>query len=172
MPARTASAKTSTKTAPKTTDALALLKKDHASALKLLRKLESSEDAGEREDLLAEVAQAIEVHAQIEEEIFYPAFHQAAEEAEDEKLFFEAAEEHGLVHIELPKLKQSDPDSDVFAARAKVLKDLIEHHAGEEEHELFPRARKLLNRAELVELGSRLEARKKALMGNGSSRRS
>ena len=168
MPARTATTKTPTRT----TDALALLKKDHAEALKLLRKLESSEDAGEREELLAEVAQAIEVHAQIEEEIFYPAFHRAAEDAEDEKLFYEAAEEHGLVHIELPKLQQSEPGSDVFAARAKVLKDLIEHHAEEEEHELFPRVRKLLNRTERIELGHRLEARKKALMHEGSARRS
>jgi hemerythrin superfamily protein len=165
MPARTAAS-------AKTTDALALLKKDHANALKLLRKLESSEDAAEREDLLAEVAQEIEVHAQIEEEIFYPAFHRAAEEAEDEKLFYEAAEEHGLVHIELPKLQQADPGSDVFAARAKVLKDLIELHAEEEEHELFPRVRKLLDRSERIELGHRLQARKSALMNGGSARRS
>jgi hemerythrin superfamily protein len=160
------------RTAPtKTIDALVLLKKDHASVRKLLRRLDSSEDPAEREELLAEVAQEIEVHAQIEEEIFYPAFHRAAEEAEDEKLFYEAAEEHGLVHIELPKLKQSKPDSDVFAARARVLKDLIEHHAEEEEQELFPRVRELLDRAARVELGSRLQARKDALL-NGSARRS
>jgi len=163
MPART--------TSTKTDDALALLKKDHTNVKKLLRKLESSDDASERENLLAEVAQEIEVHAQIEEEIFYPAFHRAAEESEDEKLFYEAAEEHGLVHIELPKLKQADPGSDVFAARAKVLKDLIEHHAEEEEQELFPRVRKLLNRSERIDLGNRLQARKSALMNGGSARR-
>ena len=163
MPARTAPTKT--------TDALALLKQDHANVKKLLRKLESSEDGAEREELLAEVAQEIEVHAQIEEEIFYPAFHRAAEGSEDEKLFYEASEEHGLVHIELPKLKQADSGSDVFAARAKVLKDLVEHHAEEEEHELFPRVRELLDRAERIELGSRLQARKNALMNDSSARR-
>ena len=112
------------------------------------------------------------VHAQIEEEIFYPAFHEAAQKGTDEKLFFEAAEEHGLVHRAIPELEGTDPGSELFSARAKVLKDLIEHHAEEEENELFPRCQKLFDAAELRELGQQLQERKDQLLNENGGRRS
>ena len=57
----------------------------------------------------------------------------------------------------LPELKDTDSGTDRFAAKAKVLKDLVEHHAGEEESAMFPRARKLMHREELLRLGAELE---------------
>src|SRR5204863_1733619 len=112
---------------PETTDAITLLRKDHAAALKLLREFESTttDEVDRRKSLLDEVATAVEVHAQIEEEIFYPAFRQEAEEGEDMKLFYEAAEEHKLVKQLLPMLQRTDPRREQFSARAKVLKDLV-----------------------------------------------
>lgn len=58
----------------------------------------------------------------------------------------------------------TDVDSEQFSGRAKVLKELIEHHAGEEEKEMFPRAKKLLSREGLNSLGEQLEARKQELL--------
>lgn len=58
----------------------------------------------------------------------------------------------------------TDVDSEQFSGRAKVLKELIEHHAGEEEKEMFPRAKKLLSREDLNSLGEQLEARKQELL--------
>ena len=68
-----------------------------------------------------------------------------------------------MVDNVLPELKGADPGTEVFAAKAKVLKDLVEHHAKEEETEMFPRARKLMNREELVRLGEQLAQAKVSL---------
>jgi hemerythrin-like domain-containing protein len=161
---------TNKKPASTSTDAIVLLRKDHATARKLLRELEKTEteEVDRRRTLLEEVASEVEIHAKIEEEIFYPAFHQKAEEGEDEKLFYEAEEEHDLVHKVLPLLRSTDPSSELFSARAKVLKDLVEHHAEEEEKELFPRVRELMDRETLRDLGMQLKKRKTELQRTAS----
>jgi hemerythrin-like domain-containing protein len=63
----------------------------------------------------------------------------------------------------LPEIKGTDPSSEVFGAKAKVLKELIEHHAEEEEKEMFKRARRVMDAAQLRELGARMALRKKQL---------
>ena len=146
-------------------DAITLLKADHQKVRALLGELaESSERATtKREELLAEIERELKIHTTIEEQIFYPAFRDAAEKADDRKLYFEAVEEHHVVDTVLPELKGTEVGSEPFAAKAKVLQDLVEHHAGEEEREMFPRARKLLGRAELVRLGEELAQAKASL---------
>ena len=69
----------------------------------------------------------------------------------------------------LPDLLKTAPDSEEFGGRAKVLKELIEHHAQEEEKEMFPRARQLFTAAELRELGERMQERKQALMASAGA---
>jgi hemerythrin superfamily protein len=145
-------------------DATTLLESDHEKVRKLLSQLEKAQQAGRRVQLLAVIAKEVDVHAKIEEEIFYPAFREAARKKEDAKLFFEAAAEHGVVKMVLPDLQQTEPGGAEFAGKAKVLKDLIEHHAEEEEKEMFPRARKLLSLEERRGLGARLATRKSELM--------
>jgi len=154
-----------TKSKPKTQDAIGLLEQDHQTVRKLLRELEETTARGikKREELRSKIAEEVRIHAAIEEEIFYPAFREVAENEEDTKLFFEATEEHGLVHIVLPALEDTDPTADEFGAKAKVLKDLIEHHAEEEESEMLPRARKLLGKERLMELGEQMQERKDSL---------
>lgn len=146
-------------------DAIALLKADHAKVRKLLKQLEKAQAPGRRDDLLEKISKEIEVHTQIEEEVFYPAFKEASRKKDDRKLYFEAQAEHGAVKTLMPKLQETDRGSDEFAGRAKVLKELIEHHAEEEEDELFPRAKALLSKEELQDLGARMEERKHTLMG-------
>jgi hemerythrin-like domain-containing protein len=155
-------------------DAITLLKKDHAAVKKLLGRLERTtvRASRRRKELLAEIAVEVHVHAQVEEEIFYPAFRKSGDSGRDEKLFFEAAEEHGLVRDVLPALQQTDPSSELFSARAKVLKDLIEHHAEEEESEMFPRARRRMGADTLRALGLRIEQRKHFLRQSGQAARS
>ena len=150
----------------KKTNAISLLEKDHDTVRKLLSELEETTSRGvrKRSELLEKIALEVEVHAAIEEEVFYPAFRRRGKTKEDEKLFFEAAEEHKLVKGVLPELQKTDPGTEYFSARAKVLKDLIEHHAEEEESELLPRARELMSSEELEELGAKLAERKRALI--------
>jgi hemerythrin-like domain-containing protein len=157
----------SNRSAPK--DAIALLKQDHADVKELLSQLErtTTRAASKRMTLLEKIARMVRVHAKIEEEIFYPAFAEAGDTSEDEKLGYEAKEEHGLVDIVLPELEATDASTELFSARAKVLKDLIEHHAEEEERQMFPRAKKLIERDELVQLGESLASRKEDLESGG-----
>jgi hemerythrin-like domain-containing protein len=83
---------------------------------------------------------------------------------------FEAREEHRAVEkLVLPDLEKTDPGDDAFAGRAKVLRELIEHHADEEEDDMFKKARKALSREELEKLGTRMAARKKELQESAKS---
>lgn len=150
------------KTAPKKpADAVALLKQDHAVVRELLGQFENATGA-RREKLRVKIDSELKVHTTIEEEIFYPAYREAARKKEDKKLYFEAVEEHHVVDMVLPEVGEGE-DNEQLKAKAKVLKELVEHHADEEEKEMFPRARKLFSKDELVELGEQLAARKEAL---------
>ena len=144
-------------------NAITMLKSDHATVKRLLRELNASTTVRQRERLCSQIERELKTHAQIEEEIFYPAFKEAAESTKNENLFYEASEEHRLVDVELPSLMAADPKSHEFQAHAKVLLDLIEHHVKEEEGEMFVAARKLFEDAQLRELGDRMETRKEMI---------
>lgn len=149
------------------TNALDMLKEDHDKVRGLLNDLAgASERAGKkRKDLLETIEKELKVHTQVEDEIFYPAFKEA-NGSESNKMYFEAKEEHRAIEeLILPDLKKADPDGDQFSGRCKVLKELVEHHAEDEETEMFPRARKTMSEDKLVELGEQIERRKKELMG-------
>src|SRR3954471_18566734 len=146
-------------------DAIALLKEDHKKVKVLLGDLEKSSMRGgpRAQKLVAQIDKELTIHTQIEEEIFYPAFRDAVRTKDDKKMYFEAKEEHHVVKLVLPEVQQGGMVAEEFAAKCKVLKELVEHHADEEEKEMFPEARKALSRAELLELGDQLAARKKEL---------
>ena len=151
--------------AAKTKNAIDLLKEDHDKVRKLLGELTETRGPKTRERLLAEIHTELEVHTKIEEEIFYPAFKEAAEKKDQEEMYYEAIEEHRAVDsMVMPDLMKTKPDSEKFGGRAKVLKELVEHHADEEEDEMFKEAKKLMSKEELEELGERMEERKKELM--------
>jgi hemerythrin-like domain-containing protein len=147
-------------------DAIQLLKTDHKLVKELLTELESSTTRAvkKRTDLLHQIEVNLKAHTTIEEEIFYPAF-KAAGDKEEAKMYFEALEEHRAAEdLVLPDLMGTDPACDQFSGRAKVLKELIEHHIEEEEQEMFKDAKKLLSKEELTELGARMEQRKNELL--------
>ena len=160
-------ARKTTRKAPAKTDAISLLKKDHEKVRGLLSQLERAADRNpaKASRLVEQIDREVSIHSQIEEEIFYPAFRAAARSKDDREMFFEAKEEHHVVDLVMPEVKDTDGDAEEFRAKAKVLKELIEHHAGEEEKSMFPKARKLFGRGELQELGDRLKQRKRELGG-------
>lgn len=149
-----------------TMNAISLLKADHKKVKGMLDDLESTTERGpgKRKKLLAKIKTELEAHTTIEEEIFYPAFLKAVKEKEDRAMFFEAVEEHHVVKVVLPELMATDPTSEKFGAKAKVLKELVTHHAKEEEREMFPAAKKVLSDDKLEQLGERMAARKKELL--------
>ncbi|HEX2836309.1 MAG TPA: hemerythrin domain-containing protein [Thermoanaerobaculia bacterium] len=163
MPAKKSAKKSSAKKAsPKPLDAVALLKQDHERVRELLSTLENATGA-RREKVLAQVAKELKVHTTIEEEIFYPAFIDAAQKKDDKTMYWEALQEHHVVDLVLPEAREGESPEDL-KAKAKVLKELVEHHADEEEDEMFPRAKKLFDRDELRELGAAMQERKDELM--------
>lgn len=143
-------------------NAIELLTQDHKNVKALLEELAATTPRGvkKRTELLGKIKIAIEAHTAIEEEIFYPAFKQAGEK-DDAKTYFEALEEHRAAgDLVLPDLLKTEPSSEQFSGRAKVLKELVEHHADEEEKEMFKRAKALMNKKTLEELGEQMAKRK------------
>lgn len=142
----------------KTPDAIALLKQDHETVRTLLGQFQNATGA-RRQKLFTRIEREVEIHTRIEEEIFYPAYREAVRKKDDKRLYFEAIQEHHVVDLVMPEAGEGESPEEL-KAKAKVLKELIEHHADEEEKQMFPRAKKALDRDELRELGERMQQRK------------
>ncbi len=97
------------------------------------------------------------MHEVIEEEIFYPALR---EHPKAKDIVLEAYEEHDVVTRLMSELDGMEPTDEMFGAKATVMAENIEHHIEEEEGEMFPQARQVFDRDELVELGERMAQRK------------
>lgn len=146
-------------------NAITMLKADHVTLKRLTRELEETGDRAvkERERLVAEIERVLKTHAQIEEEVFYPAFKAATAKMEEQSMFYEAAEEHHVVDMLLPSLKSANKKSPEFEAKATVLKELLEHHIKDEETEMFKVARQVFSEEQLREIGDLMQARRETI---------
>jgi len=132
----------SAKKAEKPEDAIKLLTKDHREVETLFKKFESAKDNNdEKADIVAHICEALTVHAEIEEEMFYPAARDALGE-KGEDLLDEAEVEHASIKSLVAELEEAEPDDDLYDAKVKVLTEYVKHHFKEEEGEMFPRSRK------------------------------
>jgi hemerythrin superfamily protein len=143
-------------------DAIALLKADHRQVEDWFEEFESTRLDSRKEKLAGQICQALKVHTQIEEEIFYPAFLQATEE---EDIHHEAEVEHNGAKKLIAEIEASGPDDDYYDAKVTVLAEMIKHHVREEEKRdgMFAKARQ--SGMDLDALGEQLAARKSELMG-------
>jgi hemerythrin superfamily protein len=137
-------------------DALTLLKADHEAVEK---KFARFEELGPRAlkskaAVVADVIEALSVHAAIEEQLLYPAVRDRL--ADEEGQVLEALEEHHVMKWTLSELDGMSPDHERFDAKFAVLMESVRHHVQEEENELFPTVRKSFTRAELHDLGDAL----------------
>jgi hemerythrin superfamily protein len=149
-------------------DAIALLKQDHTAVKKLFAQ-EGKAGGQKKAGLFEEIKAALEVHATVEEEIFYPAVKKArSENVKDEVR--EAYEEHRQIKSLLAQIAGITPTDESWDAKIKVLKEDVEHHVKEEEGEMFPDAKKFLGESRLTELGAELEARKQQLKKQPASK--
>ena len=142
-------------------DAISLLKDDHKNVKQLFRDYEGLGDRAmqRRQGLYKKISTELEIHTMIEEEIFYPA----AREADDE-MVAEAIEEHNVVKRLLQELEGMDPSDERFDAKMTVVIENVEHHAEEEEQEMFPEVKKKIDTAQLSQLGAKMMDRKQQLM--------
>lgn len=147
-------------------NAIELLTQDHNNLRALFEELTTTTSRGvkKRTELVRKIEVAIRAHNTVEEEIFYPAFKKAGDGKDDAKMYYEALEEHRAAgDLVLPDLLKTEPDSEKFSGRAKVLKELFEHHAKEEETDMFKRAKALFSKKMLEELGEQIAGRKAEL---------
>lgn len=148
-----------TKASSTTQDAIALLKADHREVKSMFEQFEKTEDDAQKATLAQQICAALSVHAQIEEEIFYPAAYEAIE---DDDLLDEAEVEHASAKDLIAQIEASQPGEPLFDAKVKVLGEYINHHVEEEESELFPECRS--SKMDLKALGARMATRKQKLM--------
>jgi len=141
-------------------NAFTLLKADHEKVAGILETIaETTERAVKgRDELFAQLKAELDLHAMIEEEIFYPALEETDEARE---ITLEAYEEHRLVKQLLAELEAEPKDTEEWTAKFTVLKENIEHHVEEEEGEMFKKAREALSEDEIEALGDRLEEAKR-----------
>src|ERR1700752_2823860 len=145
-------------------DAIALLKTDHATVKQLFEQEEQlkKRDGKKQAGTFSQIKDALEVHATIEEEIFYPAVKKARSEHVKNEVR-EGYEEHKQIKTLLTEISNITPDDKTYDMKMKVLKEDVEHHVKDEEGEMFPDAKKFLGQSRLVELGTELQARKQQL---------
>ena len=140
--------------------AIALLMADHRQVEELFQQFEKARSSDRKRELARNICDALRVHAQIEEEIFYPAFYEATGEKD---LHHEAVVEHDGAKKLIAEIESTDPDNDFYEARVSVLSEMIKHHVNEEEQRdgMFAKARG--SDMNLDELGEALRIRKSEL---------
>ena len=144
-------------------NAIELLIQDHETVKKLLEELSATTERAvkKRGELLARIEHELQVHTALEEQILYPAIKQAGGK-EEEKMYYEAKEEHRTVDsLVLPDLLQTDTGTVEFAGRVKVMKELLEHHISEEERNIWADVRAHFDAEERAAMNRRFLAAKK-----------
>ena len=106
----------------------------------------------------------LEIHAELEEKLIYPAIR---EEIDEDDMMNEAIEEHHLVHVLIKELKKLKPADEIFEAKFKVLGELVKHHIEEEEGEMLPKAEK--SDIDWEKLETTVMKRKEALLSKGTT---
>lgn len=155
-----------TRTAERQTaqDVLTLLKRDHREVGEMFDKVEElGERAGaQRAKLGEQICEALELHSKFEEQVLYPRFQERAEDHEEIQQILEAFEEHSIVDGMVNQLKRLDAKDDRYEAKLMVVIEMVRHHIKEEEREMFPMAKEVFERDELLEMGERFIEAKRA----------
>ena len=149
------------KTDAEAQDAISLLKADHREVEGWFDDYADATSDDEKAVLAAKICGALKVHAQIEEEIFYPA---AREATKDDDLLDEATVEHASAKDLIAQIESMTVGDDLYDAKITVLGEQIKHHVKEEEGELFPEAED--SDMDLDAIGAELAARKAELMAD------
>ena len=147
-------------------DAISMLKKQHREVAALFKALEKAKAADKKQSLFEEIADALAVHATIEERHFYPAV--KAKQTED--ILLESVEEHLEIKRAIADLLDLDAEDETFEAKVTVLQEDVEHHVEEEEEQLVPKVEKLLDKEALEAIATAMEETRDELLREGNPR--
>ena len=142
-------------------DALTLLREDHQEVLALIESFERASGGDRRQELAHRICELLTAHAQIEEEIFYPAVRAAILEQD---LLDDAEVEHAVTKGLVEEIRSMDVGEALYDAKVRVLGELVRHHVGIEEDELFGLVE--IADVDLDRLGNELVARRRELLGS------
>jgi hemerythrin superfamily protein len=150
-------------------DAIEMLKGQHREVEALFKKYDEKGDNAEKgkQRTFESIADALAVHATIEEKHFYPAI--KVKRTED--ILLEALEEHLGIKRVIADLLKLDSTDETFDAKVKVLKEQVEHHVEEEEKELFPKVKKLFDAQELTDIAEQMRGTMQTLKAKGEPRK-
>ena len=147
-------------------DACDLLDADHKAVKKMFKEYEELTGSRARgasqkkKELAQQICLELTVHAQIEEEIFYPALREVLKETD---LLNEAAVEHQSVKDLIAQIQGMGEPDEMYDAKVTVLGEYVDHHVKEEKGEIFVKAR-ANRKLDLIAMRDELEARKEELM--------
>lgn len=147
--------------------AIDFLLTDHVQFRKLLAQLDKTSDEAvkTRSTIFHALKAELIAHETIEEEILYPALQQFVQA---EKIVKHSYEEHHVADVLLDELTKLAFDDPTWAAKAHVLKEVLEHHLKDEEEEMFPKARTLLA-DQMQDLGEDMEERKEEVLESSAT---
>lgn len=149
-------------------DAITFLMQDHKKVKELFEEFKDLKDEvdseEQKEDIVKQVCMELTVHAQVEEEIFYPA---AREAIEEEELLDEAYVEHATAKDLISQLEEMETSDEYYDAKVSVLSEYVQHHVKEEEGEIFPMIKKA--KVDIDALGEQMAQRKEDLMADYES---
>jgi len=140
-------------------EATTLLRADHREVARLLAEHSRTPNAVKKKQLAAQICAALAVHAQIEEEIFYPALKEALADPEP---VLEARVEHATLRSLIARIEGAEPDAEMYEANMNVLAEYVAHHVKEEQNDLFRKAK--ATDLDLRQLGAQLAERKAELL--------
>ncbi len=152
---------TAPRSAPKTQSAIQLLRADHKLVSALFADYEKARSTKKKKDLVTQICLELSVHAQVEEEIFYPAVKKALK---DRELVPEATVEHATLKALIAQVEGVEPDGEMFDAKIKVMSEYVKHHVKEEQNEMFRKAN--ATKLDMVALGAEIAARKAELVAD------
>jgi hemerythrin superfamily protein len=148
-------------------DALELIRSDHREVDALFAvALGDNTPAAQRRGAIPKILEALTVHAEMEEALFYPALRKAGGKDERDSVL-EANEEHGMVKDMIAKIESIRGRDETLEAKLTVLKELVQHHVKEEEGTIFDEARKALGEERLQRLGEEMQRFKERRMRGG-----
>jgi len=143
-------------------NATQMIRQDHKKVEGLFKKFQQTKGA-QAKRRLAETAMAeLEVHAALEEEIFYPA---VKKEVDDGSMVQEALEEHQTVKQLISELKGMDEVDEEFESQFSQLVENVQHHVEEEENEMLPKVEE--SELDLNSLGQQMSQRKQEMQNSG-----
>jgi len=144
-------------------DAIAMLKEDHRRVRDLFQEYEAVSDPRVKRELAEEACTELEIHAELEEQIFYPTVNEETEDGPE--LVKESLEEHETMKNLIQELRDMGSDNKAFDAKFKELIQNVEHHVEEEENEMFPMAEEELEE-DMAKLMEEMQELKQEIMAS------